>query len=80
MSIPIASGPSPAPALVYDIVVRVMDLCSAQDDYALLASAARVSWEWNRAATRVLYAHVVVTPPFKSGLDLRDRGALPVSS
>ncbi len=38
------AGPSPAPALVYDIVVRIMDLCSAQDDYALLASVARVSW------------------------------------
>lgn len=79
MTMPIASDPGPAPALVYDIVVRVMDLCGAQDDYALLARAARVNWEWNRAATRVLYARVVVAPPFKAGLDLRDRGVVPVS-
>lgn len=68
------------PALVYDIVLRVLDLHRARDDYGLLARCALVNWEWNRAASRVLYEHIVVAPRFNAVLDLRDKGAIPVSS
>ncbi|KDR81885.1 hypothetical protein GALMADRAFT_240158 [Galerina marginata CBS 339.88] len=67
-----------AAKLVYDLIVRVMELC--HDDYGLLAQCALVNWEFNRAASRMLYSKVVLSPHFKPVLDLRDAGAIPESS
>ena len=64
--------------VVYDIIARVMEGC--QDDYDLLARCALVSWDFNGAASRMLYSRVVISPPFSPVLNLRDAGSIPVSS
>ncbi|KAF8968746.1 hypothetical protein BDZ97DRAFT_1797828 [Flammula alnicola] len=72
MSSPRSSG------LVYDLIARVMEL--SRDDYALLFHSSLVNWEFNRAASRMLYSRVVVSPHFKPVLNLRDTNPIPESS
>lgn len=64
--------------LVYDLIAHVMELC--YDDYYLLFQSSLVNWEFNRAASRILYSRVVVSPQFKPVLNLRDTSSIPVSS
>ncbi|KAF8904781.1 hypothetical protein CPB84DRAFT_1677109 [Gymnopilus junonius] len=64
--------------LVYDIIARMMEIC--RDDYDLLARCALVNWEFNQAASRMLYWHVVISPAFSPVLNLRDTGAISESS
>lgn len=63
--------------LVYDLILRVLELCC--DDYAFLFRCSLVDWEFNRAASRVLYSRVVIAPKFKPVLNLRDINPVPVS-
>jgi hypothetical protein len=64
--------------LVYDLIARILDLLSA--DYDLLSRCALVDFEFNRAASRLLYARVVVAPKLSLALDLRDTTGIPVST
>ncbi|KIM41940.1 hypothetical protein M413DRAFT_445142 [Hebeloma cylindrosporum] len=64
--------------LIYDIIARVVELCC--DGYHLLFQCSLVNWEFNRAASRVLYSRVAISPQFKAILDLRDTGSIPESS
>ncbi|KAJ3514943.1 hypothetical protein NLJ89_g2069 [Agrocybe chaxingu] len=59
-----------------DLIARVMELC--RDDYDLLYRCSLVDWEFNQAASRMLYAHVVISPMFKPVLDLKDTGSIPL--
>ncbi|KAF8890707.1 hypothetical protein BD779DRAFT_243700 [Infundibulicybe gibba] len=40
----------------------------------LLSQCAIVNSEFNRVASRLLYSRVVYSPPFRSVLDLKDKG------
>ena len=60
----------------YDIITQILEL--AADDYGLLFQCSLVTWEFNHAASQLLYSHVVVSPPFRRVLNLRDTGSIPV--
>jgi len=62
--------------LPYDVVTQILDF--AADDYGLLFQCSLVTWEFNCAASQLLYFHVVVSPPFREVLNLRDTGSIPV--
>ncbi|CAA7262648.1 unnamed protein product [Cyclocybe aegerita] len=64
--------------LNFDLIARVIELC--RDDYGLLYHCSLVNWEFNRAASRMLYAHVVISPMFKPVLNLRDTSSIPENS
>lgn len=62
--------------LNFDIITGVLE--QVADDYDLLARCSRINWEFNHAASRLLYSRVVL---FQSAiLTLRDRGLVPVSN
>ena len=60
----------------FDIISHILGL---SEDYGLLYHCSLVNWEFNRAASQMLYLHVVLSPPFRPMLDLRDTGLIPVS-
>ena len=62
--------------LPYDIVTQILEF--AADDYGLLFQCSLVTREFNCAASQLLYFHVVVSPPFRRVLNLRDTGSIPV--
>ncbi|KAF8149464.1 hypothetical protein B0H34DRAFT_802453 [Crassisporium funariophilum] len=64
--------------LSYDLIARVMEIC--QHNYDLLFQCSLVNWEFNRAATRMLYRRVVLAPAFRPVLDLRYKNSIPVSA
>ncbi|KAF8797660.1 hypothetical protein BYT27DRAFT_7124904 [Phlegmacium glaucopus] len=64
--------------LPYDLIARVIEIC--RDDYSLLHQCSLVNWDFNQAATRILYSRVVLSPPFRLVLDLSDTSSIPVSS
>jgi len=63
--------------LGYDIVNRILGLSA--DNYGFLYSCSLVNWEFNHAASRLLYFRVVLSPLFQPVLNLRDTGSIPVS-
>jgi len=58
--------------LSYDLLVRILD--HFRDDYPTLYSYSLVNWEFNRAASKVLYSRAVLSPTFQRVLDLRNTG------
>jgi len=64
-------------SLAYDIVNRILELSA--DNYGLLYHCSLVNWEFNYAASRLLYFRVVLSPLFRPVLNLRDTGSIPVS-
>lgn len=61
--------------LSYDILLHVLDIFT--DDYSTLYRCAPVNWEFNRAASGLLYRRIKLSPPFQRVLDLKNRGTLP---
>lgn len=64
-------------SLSYDLLLRIFEIC--KDDYRTLYRCSLVNWDFNRAASRMLYARVVLSPPFRPSLSLRDPDGLSVS-
>jgi len=64
----------------YDIIARILEFCG--QDYALLFHCSLVNWQFNLAASKMLYSTVVICPKFNpvAILNLRDIGALPVGT
>lgn len=58
--------------LSYDLLVRILD--HFRDDYPTLYSCSLVNWEFNHAASKILYSRAVLSPPFQRVLDLRNTG------
>jgi hypothetical protein len=65
-------------ALPSDIFNHILEMAS--DNYDFLYRCSLVNWEFNHAASRLLYFLVVLSPRFKPVLDLRDTGSIPVSA
>ena len=64
-------------ALASHIVNHILEFTA--DSYGLLYRCSLVNWEFNRAASRLLYFRVVLSPPFQPVLNLKDTGSIPVS-
>ncbi|KAF9006991.1 hypothetical protein BDQ17DRAFT_1238451 [Cyathus striatus] len=64
--------------LHYDLLVYILE--PYHDDYSLLSRCALVNWEFNRAASKLLYFRVVLSPPFRPVLNLRDPGFISAGS
>ena len=65
------------PTLVDDVLHHVLGEFS--EDYRDLYRCSLVSWRFNSIASKLLYARVEYSPPFRPVLDLKDRGEIPVS-
>lgn len=61
----------------YDLLLRV--LAYLRDNYDALYKCSLVCKDFNITASWLLYRRVVLSPPFRPVLNLRDRGALTVS-
>lgn len=64
--------------LSYDLLLRILD--HFRDDHTTLYSYSLVNWEFNRAASKILYSRAVLSPPFQRVLDLRNTGIPPSSN
>ena len=62
--------------LASHIVDHILEISG--DDYGFLYRCSLVNWEFTHAASRLLYFRVVLSPPFKPVLNLRDTGSIPV--
>lgn len=60
-----------------DLVPPILE--ALRDNYDALYKCSLVCKEFNVTASRLLYCHVVFSPPFRPVLNLRDRGGLTVS-
>jgi len=60
------------PRLSYDIILHILEYL--ESEFNTLSRCALASWELNRAASHVLYYHVVLSPPFSPSLRLGSRG------
>ncbi|KAF5375445.1 hypothetical protein D9615_007974 [Tricholomella constricta] len=58
--------------LSYDILVQVLELLT--DDLPSLYHSSLVNWDFNHAASRILYARIQYSPLHRHVLDLKDRG------
>jgi hypothetical protein len=58
----------------YDALLHVLDIVSS--DYHALYQCSLVNWEFNRAASRLLYARIKLSPPFQRAIYLKSRAAL----
>ena len=61
----------------YDIFVQVLTFL--RDDRISLYNCALVDWNFNNAASRILYSRICYSPEYCPVLDLKNRGALEVS-
>ncbi|KAJ6615376.1 hypothetical protein B0H10DRAFT_1801539 [Mycena sp. CBHHK59/15] len=57
------------PSLSYDLLLLVLDVLG--DQYDALYQCTLVNWEFNRAASRILYSRVVLSPAFSPTLSLK---------
>ena len=60
-----------------DLVPPILE--DLRDNYDVLYNCSLVCKEFNVTASRLLYCHVVFSPPFRPVLNLKDRGRLTVS-
>ena len=67
----------PGPHFNYAVLLRILDFLYG--DTSALYQCALVNWEFNRAASSLMYARVKLSPPYKRALDLKDKGDLSVS-
>ncbi|KIL61681.1 hypothetical protein M378DRAFT_82220, partial [Amanita muscaria Koide BX008] len=61
-----------------DLLLNILDIF--RDDYGALHICSLVCRRFNIPISRLLYRRVVLSPPFIPVLNLRDRGALTVST
>jgi hypothetical protein len=61
-----------------DILLPVLEIF--EDDYCTLYLCSLVNREFNEIATKLLYSRVVLAPPFRPGLNLKDPDGLLVST
>ncbi|KAF9463355.1 hypothetical protein BDZ94DRAFT_1259156 [Collybia nuda] len=61
--------------LSYDTLLCVFDTFA--DNYGTLYQFSLVNWEFNKAASGLLYRRIKLSPPFQRALDLKDRSTLP---
>ena len=66
-------GPVPS-----DILLPVLEIF--EGDYCTLYLCSLVNREFNEIATKLLYSRVVLAPPFRPGLNLKDPDGLSVST
>src|ERR1700691_645210 len=64
--------------LIYDTLLPVLELL--ERDYGDLYRCSLVNRDFNEMASKVLYSRVVLSPPFRPSLDLKNRDGLSVST
>lgn len=65
---------------VFDILLRIFKLFRFAGDLKSLSSCSRVCREFNTVASKVMYSEVILSPPPRNTLNLRDQDGLSVSS
>jgi hypothetical protein len=76
-STPITMPGDRTSSLVHDILLPVLEIL--QYNYGDLYRCALVNRDFNAIASKVLYSRVVLSPPFRPVLNLKDRDGLLVS-
>lgn len=61
------------PQLPFDLLIRILEEFVGSEKLGSLSSSALVSHEFNRAASKLLYEKVALSPAFTNTIDLRKR-------